>query len=46
MRAWDDTEPLPDADLSLNTADVSPRAAAERIHRHVLADEPSAVPLL
>jgi guanylate kinase len=46
LRAWDDTEPLPEADLSLNTADMSARAAAERIHRHVLADEPSALPLL
>ncbi|MEH0841897.1 kinase [Micromonospora sp. CPCC 205711] len=44
LRAWDATEPLPDSDLTLNTADVSPRAAAEQIHRHVLADERAAVP--
>ncbi|MGN9803449.1 kinase [Micromonospora sp. L32] len=46
LRAWDETEPLPEADLSLNTAAVSPRVAAKRIHRHVLADDRSPVPLL
>ncbi|MEU5963877.1 kinase [Micromonospora parva] len=44
LRAWDDTEPLPDADLTIDTAEVSPHAAAERIHRHVLADGRSSVP--
>ncbi len=38
LRAWDDTESLAERDLFLNTAEMSPRAAAEVIHRHVLGD--------
>ncbi|MGB2567713.1 kinase [Micromonospora citrea] len=43
LRAWDATEPLPDADLTINTAELSPQLAAERIHRHMLADDRPAV---
>lgn len=32
LRAWDKTEPLPDADISINTAEI---LAAEAIHRRV-----------
>ncbi|MEW2444838.1 kinase [Micromonospora marina] len=39
LHAWDTTEPLSGADLTLNTAELSPVEAAERIHRQVLADE-------
>lgn len=39
LDAWDSTEPLPEAGLMLNTAELSPREAAERVHRHVLADQ-------
>lgn len=38
LRAWDATEPLSVADLTINTGELSPREAAERIHRYVLAD--------
>jgi guanylate kinase len=34
LRAWDETEPLPEADISINTANVCPANAAETIHRH------------
>ncbi|MET8197126.1 kinase [Micromonospora sp. NPDC005222] len=44
LRAWDATEPLPEADLTINTGDLSPREAAERIHRHVLAEDAADVP--
>lgn len=33
--AWDETEPLPDADLSINTAHVHPAEVAEAIHCRV-----------
>ncbi|SDY44316.1 guanylate kinase [Micromonospora pattaloongensis] len=36
LRAWDETEPLLDRDLFLNTAELAPHTAAERIRRHVL----------
>lgn len=43
LSAWDATETLTEADLTLNTDDLTPRLAAERIHRHVMRDErPSA----
>lgn len=35
LRAWDDTAPLLEADLSFNTVDNSPGAIAQRIHRYV-----------
>jgi guanylate kinase len=35
LRAWDETEPLPEADISINTAEVCPTDAAQTIHRHV-----------
>jgi guanylate kinase len=35
LRAWDDTQPLPDADVSLNTAEISPADAAATIHSEV-----------
>lgn len=35
LRAWDETEPLPNADISINTADVSAVEAAVTIHRRV-----------
>ncbi|MEV6704315.1 kinase [Micromonospora wenchangensis] len=38
IRAWDDTEPLAESDLTLNTAEVPPQLAAELIHHHALAD--------
>ncbi|WP_435121270.1 kinase [Micromonospora tulbaghiae] len=44
LRAWDATEPLFGADLTLNTAELSPQEAAERIHRHVLADDAAEAP--
>jgi guanylate kinase len=37
LRAWDETAPLPDADISVNTADVHPADAAATIHRRVQA---------
>ncbi|WP_341718268.1 kinase [Micromonospora sp. FIMYZ51] len=43
LRAWDDTEPLAERDLFLNTAEMSPRTAAEVIHRHVLDDTRPAI---
>ncbi|MFG1716953.1 kinase [Micromonospora sp. NPDC049203] len=39
LQAWDATEDLPEADLTLNTAELSPAVAAQRIHRRVLADD-------
>ncbi len=35
LRAWDETEPLPRADISVNTAEVSPAYAAGAIHSRV-----------
>jgi guanylate kinase len=35
LRAWDDTEPLPGADISLNTAEGYPADAATTIHRRI-----------
>lgn len=35
MRVWDSTERLLNADLVLDTADESPSATAERIHRYL-----------
>jgi guanylate kinase len=35
MRAWDETEPLPDTDVCINTADVRPTDAAATIHRKI-----------
>jgi guanylate kinase len=35
LRAWDETEPLPRADISVNTAEVSPADAAGAIHGRV-----------
>jgi guanylate kinase len=32
LRAWDETEPLADADLALNTAEISPEQAAQLIN--------------
>lgn len=37
LRAWDETAPLPDADISINTADVHPADAAATIHSQVHA---------
>lgn len=37
LRAWDETAPLPDADISINTADVHPAEAAAAIHSRVQA---------
>lgn len=37
LRAWDETAPLPNADISINTADVHPADAAAAIHRRVQA---------
>lgn len=37
LRAWDDTEPLPGADISLNTTEGCPAAAAATIHSRILA---------
>jgi guanylate kinase len=37
LRAWDETAPLPDADISINTADVHPADAAATIHHRVQA---------
>ena len=31
LRAWDETEPLPDADLAIDTAEISAPEAARRI---------------
>lgn len=46
LAAWDATELLPDSDLMLNTAEISPQDAARRIDHHVLADDHSAAPRL
>jgi guanylate kinase len=35
LRAWDETAPLPDADISINTADAHPADAAATIHRRI-----------
>ncbi|MGH3827098.1 MAG: kinase [Pseudonocardiaceae bacterium] len=35
LRAWDETPPLPEADISINTADVHPANAAAIIHSRV-----------
>lgn len=35
LRAWDETAPLPNADISINTADVHPADAAATIHRRI-----------
>jgi guanylate kinase len=35
LRAWDETPPLPEADISINTADVHPADAAATIHSRV-----------
>jgi guanylate kinase len=45
LAAWDATEPLPDSDLTLNTAQVLPLDAARQIHRHVLAEDQPATHL-
>jgi guanylate kinase len=37
LRAWDETAPLPEADISINTADAHPAAAAATIHSQVQA---------
>lgn len=37
LRAWDETEPLPEADIAMNTADVLPADAAVTIHSRVQA---------
>ncbi|MBV9139875.1 MAG: hypothetical protein JO115_02990 [Pseudonocardiales bacterium] len=37
LRAWEETAPLPDADISINTADVPPVEAAAAIHRRLHA---------
>ena len=37
LRAWDETVALRNADLTLNTAELSAEDAAHRIHRHVAA---------
>jgi guanylate kinase len=41
MRAWDDTEPLPGADISLNTTDICPAAAATTIHEGIQPSPPN-----
>lgn len=35
LQAWEETKPLPEADLSINTAEVCPVDAAARIHSQV-----------
>ncbi|HYZ09566.1 MAG TPA: kinase [Pseudonocardiaceae bacterium] len=35
--AWDDTPPLPDTDVTIDTATQSPECAARRIQRHIAA---------
>jgi guanylate kinase len=37
LQAWDETEPLTDADATLNTADISPAEAAATIHSRLSA---------
>jgi guanylate kinase len=37
LRAWDETAPLPEADISINTAEVHPADAAVTIHSQVQA---------
>jgi guanylate kinase len=37
LRAWDETAPLPDADISINTAEVRPADTAAAIHSQVHA---------
>ena len=35
LRAWDETPPLPEADISINTAGIHPTGAAATIHHHI-----------
>lgn len=35
LQAWDETDPLPEADISVNTAEVRPSKAAAAIHSRV-----------
>ena len=35
LRAWDETAPPPEADISINTAEAHPANAAATIHSHV-----------
>lgn len=35
LQAWDETPPLPDTDLAINTAEASPDAAAQTIHQRI-----------
>jgi guanylate kinase len=37
LRAWEETAPLPEADISINTAEAHPAAAAATIHSQVQA---------
>ena len=37
LRAWKETAPLPEADISINTAETQPTDAAATIHSHVQA---------
>jgi guanylate kinase len=37
LRAWDETAPLPEADISINTAEAQPADAAVTIHSQVQA---------
>jgi guanylate kinase len=37
LQAWDETAPLPDADISINTAEIHPAEAAAAIHHQVQA---------
>ena len=41
LRAWDETEPLPTADLVINTADITPDDAAHLIHHSVNHSAPA-----
>jgi guanylate kinase len=40
LRAWHETEPLPSADATFNTAQVAPAEAAAAVHARVLAAAP------
>jgi guanylate kinase len=42
LAAWDETEPLPNADLTLNTADISAAQAAQLIETAVRSRSSSA----
>jgi guanylate kinase len=35
LRAWDETAPLPEADIAINTAQTHPTDAATTIHSHI-----------